>query len=110
MNEQQLQHFIRETALTGGWKYNHFSDSRKDVGGGKMVGDPDAEGFPDLILIKDEQLLAWELKSEKGKLTDAQNDWLFAFENVQKVRSDVVRPRDQDYVLKTLLGGRIIGH
>ena len=38
-----------------------------------------AEGFPDLLMLKGHRLIAAELKSRRGKATDAQHAWLKAF-------------------------------
>jgi hypothetical protein len=59
-------------------------------------------GFPDLILVRDEQMVILELKSEKGKLTESQERWFQALRNVRKVKSTSVRPRDWPLV-ETLL-------
>jgi len=37
-------------------------------------------GFPDLILVREKIIFA-EIKSEKGKLSDAQKEWRDALEN-----------------------------
>lgn len=54
-----------------GWMHYHTHDSRRS-----------AEGFPDLVLVRGDQLIFAELKSEKGKTTPAQDTWLMALENV----------------------------
>jgi hypothetical protein len=69
MTEAQLQDAIRELARIRGWMYFHPYDSRRST-----------PGFPDLILVhpRTGQLIAAELKSATGRLTDAQKQWIGA--------------------------------
>jgi hypothetical protein len=71
---------LRGLARTLGWTCIHVNDSRKEVvdpdtGERKLVGDKDAAGLPDWLLLRDRQI--WiELKKEQGKLNDAQREIL----------------------------------
>lgn len=51
-------------------------------------------GFPDLVLVKPPLMLLVELKTEKGKVTKSQRQWLEALAQVTEVVSAVWRPRD----------------
>ena len=68
MSEKQLQAAIVDYAAKTGWRAYHTYDSRKSV-----------PGFPDLVLIRRERLVAAELKVGRNKPTRAQWDWLEAF-------------------------------
>lgn len=81
MTEKELQQAVLDLARSKGWKAYHTFDSRRSE-----------PGFPDAILIRGERLIAVEFKSEKGKLTEAQTDWLEAFRDVWVVDAIVVRP------------------
>jgi len=49
-------------------------------------------GFPDLVLVRPPRLIFAELKSEKGKLTAAQDDWLGHLERVAGAEVYLWRP------------------
>lgn len=79
MSEAELQKHVLGYARFYGWRAAHFHDSRREVvrrGQRQLVGDSDAAGFPDLVLIRPPELLFVELKSERGRPTDAQRAWL----------------------------------
>lgn len=65
MTEKQLQQHVLDLARLLGWRAYHTFDSRHS-----------AAGFPDLVLIKPPRLLFVELKSDKGKLSSAQVEWI----------------------------------
>lgn len=50
-------------------------------------------GWPDLVLARGERLLIRELKTERGVVSDAQQEWLAALERVG-VDAKVWRPSD----------------
>ena len=65
MTEKELQANVVELARLMGWRHYHTYDSRHSP-----------EGFPDLILIRLGRLIFAELKSEHGRITQTQKDWL----------------------------------
>lgn len=68
MTEAEFQRNVIDLAKTLGWLVHHDrGDYRECIG-----GDP---GFPDLVLAKGGRVVFLELKSEKGKVTDAQWAW-----------------------------------
>ena len=81
MTEKQLQQAVLDLARRMGWRCYHTFDSRRSE-----------PGFPDIIAIRGERLVAIELKSDTGKLTDAQVEWLTAFNEVWTVDAIVIRP------------------
>lgn len=64
-SEKQLERAIVELAKLNGWLIYHTRDSRGSVA-----------GFPDLTLVRGIRLLFIELKTEKGKVSKAQQEWL----------------------------------
>lgn len=77
-SERSFQEAVIEYAELHGWRVAHFADSRRDVGGGVLVGDVRASGAPDLILARDGVFLLAELKSERGRIRPNQRPWLAA--------------------------------
>lgn len=83
MSEKAFQASVVEYARLKGWKVAHHHDSRRQVRPGVLVGDSDAAGLPDLLLCREERLSFVELKTEKGRLSQAQVDWLTSLERVE---------------------------
>lgn len=92
-SESGFQQAVIELAKRLGWRIAHHHDSRRQVRPGVYVGDKDAAGLPDLILVRDGVLLFAELKSATGKLRPAQRDWLEALAAVAERAPDVVGVR-----------------
>jgi hypothetical protein len=68
---------VEALARHGGWAIFHAPDNRP----GRRTGRPqqvvgDTTGFPDLILLRDRELIVAELKTDKGRLGPGQQDWL----------------------------------
>lgn len=60
----------------------------------------DAKGWPDLVLVRDRVIFV-ELKTNKGRISDAQDEWIMALETAgQEVY--VWRPSDWDEVVEVL--------
>ena len=75
--ESDWQETVMDYARLKGWKVVHFHDSRRQRGG-KLVGDADAAGWPDLVLIRGRHVLFRELKTERGRLSGPQAEMLDA--------------------------------
>src|SRR5215207_8891459 len=83
--EKPWQTQVTNLATHYGWKCSHFHDSRRQVirrGRPVVIGDKDAAGFPDLVLVRGPELLFVELKTDKGRTTPAQNEWIAALQLV----------------------------
>lgn len=66
-NEKEWQELVTGFAKLHGWQVFHHLDSRGTEA-----------GWPDLVLIRPPELLIVELKSERGKVTSAQEATLAA--------------------------------
>ena len=110
MSESALQQQLFHLLKLGGWTYAHFHDSRRQVRPGIFVGDKAAAGFPDVIAVRGPQLLALELKSEKGQLTLDQKEWIDALDHVEDVWARVVRPSELDGFAGLLTSQNLRGH
>ena len=73
--EKDFQAAVLDLAHVLGWSTAHFHDSRRQVKPGVFVGDADAAGFPDLVLVR-ERVVFVELKAESGRLSKAQLRWV----------------------------------
>lgn len=67
------------------------------------------KGWPDLICCRQKgtawEMVALELKSEKGKLTEEQEDWLGILDKVPGITAKCVRPSDWEEIERILKGG-----
>jgi hypothetical protein len=81
MTEAELQNCVRDCATLFGWKYYHPWLSVKS-----------AKGYPDCTLVRGNRLIFAELKSARGKVTEAQSEWLMALGAVPGVECYVWTP------------------
>jgi hypothetical protein len=94
---------VVELAGLTGWRVFHVNDSRRQVAGGRLVGDVLARGFPDLVLChpKRGHLLVRELKVGRNRLTAEQQAWLDALRDCD-VDAGVWRPEDWPRIERVL--------
>ena len=109
VSEKAFQTAVIDLARSAGWLVGHLHDSRRQVAPGKFVGDRDAAGLPDLILVKGARLLLVELKAEKGRLRPAQQQWIKALQAVESDAAGRVmvrewRPSQWDEIVQLLTG------
>jgi len=90
VKEADWQRQVVAWAKRAGWHVHFVWDSRHS---------PD--GWPDLFCVRGDRMLALECKTQKGRTTDAQDEWL-AWLNAAGVDGWVVRPSDEDLVRRTL--------
>ena len=83
IKEKTFQQQVIQLAELKGWKHYHTYNSKRSVA-----------GFPDLLMIKENRIIIAELKSQKGKLSEAQKEWLMAFIDTEKVEVYTWRPSD----------------
>lgn len=91
MSEADLLGWIATSARMLGWLCYHTHDSRRSEA-----------GFPDVCLVRGDRLIFAELKTLRGKVTDAQQRWLDAFAGVPGVVVHVWRPDQLDEILGIL--------
>ena len=60
-------------------------------------------GEPDLRMVRNGKLLFWELKSDKGKVSTSQQEWLDALALVPGIDVRVVRPTDLEEAYRFLV-------
>lgn len=83
LTEKQFQATVVNLATILGWgPIYHTFDSRRSN-----------PGFPDLVLLRGGELIFAELKTDTGKLTDAQKRWIAS---LRLVRERLTRITGQD--------------
>lgn len=73
-----------------GWRCYHTHDSRRSE-----------PGFPDLVLVRGSRIICAELKTDRGKLSPAQDEWLALLRNT-RAEVFVWRPSDWTEITKEL--------
>jgi hypothetical protein len=77
MTESELLNAVLDLARVFGWRTAHFRAALTRHGWRTPV-QGDGAGFPDLVLVRGSRVIAIELKSDTGNLTDEQRIWLDA--------------------------------
>lgn len=97
ITEAQFQQQITDLCDWLGLRWHHETDSRKSK-----------KGFPDLVICG-QRLIFVELKSEKGRVTKAQQEWLDDL-RAAGIEAYVWRPSDLQMATGVLqqLSGRTI--
>lgn len=67
ISEKAFQAQVIQLAALHGWLCYHTFDSRRS-----------AAGFPDLVLVRDGRVIFAELKTERGKVSAHQRQWIDA--------------------------------
>lgn len=76
-SEDDWLHAAGEALSYNGWWWIHARPSRTTDGGWVTATQGSgASGFPDITAVRGRRLLFIELKSTRGKVTAAQQDWL----------------------------------
>jgi hypothetical protein len=94
MSESEFQSQVIELAQLFRWRVAHFRPGLTQSGRWCTAVQADGAGFPDLVLVRDGVLLFAELKSEKGRLSESQIEWIGELGNVQAIRVYLWRPSD----------------
>jgi hypothetical protein len=94
-SEREWQAAVVDLACLYGWRIAHFRPGHTARGWRTPVA-VDGAGFPDLVLVRDGELVFAEPKGQAGRVTPAQRQWLDALERVPRVRAEVWRPSDFD--------------
>lgn len=94
MNGRDLQKLVIAKARTRGWLVGHFPTIQGRNGIWRTPVAADGKGFPDLLLLRDRQLIV-EIKGDGDRLRDEQETWLMAF-RLAGVETYVWRTADWD--------------
>lgn len=103
-SESDFQKQVIQLARLYKWRAAHFRAAMNRRGQWQTPVQADGAGFPDLVLVRDRVIWA-ELKSEKGKLSPEQEQWIARLKAAgQEVY--VWRPKDWNEIVTTLGGER----
>ena len=91
ISEKDFMESIVQLARNTGWMVYHPYDSRRSE-----------PGFPDLVMTKPKRLVIAEIKTEKGKTTPAQDQWLSTLRTARGVKVKLWRPSDWPEIERTL--------
>ena len=104
MTERDLQDWIVAAARLLGWRVAHFRPAWTEKGR-RTAGAYDAQGWPDLVLVRDRVVFA-EVKVQRGRLQPDQAHWLDALreagQEVYVWRTDDWLSGDIEAVLKSV--------
>lgn len=90
MTERDLEYFVRAAAQRFGWFRFHVYRSKGSE-----------PGWPDEVLLRPPEMIVAELKSAKGKVTEAQERVLAMLEACG-IETYIWRPSDLDAILERL--------
>ena len=96
-SEKDFMSSVIEVAELGKWLIYHTYDSRRSQ-----------PGFPDLVLCKDGRVIFAELKSQKGPIRKAQQEWLDNLQMNNSVEVYLWRPADIDGIHGLLLDKKTV--
>jgi hypothetical protein len=74
--EADFQKAVTDALTILGWRWIHYRPGRSSRGWRTPLSG--AKGFPDVVAVRGDRVVFIELKSETGRLTDDQADWLLA--------------------------------
>ena len=87
ISEAELSRAVVALAELRGWRV--FTISQTKAAG---LRSHSAIGWPDFVGVRAERMLAWEFKSEKGRIRPGQREWLQALQKVEGCSTAFVRP------------------
>ena len=104
ISEESFSSTVEDLLKTFGWRYVHSRPARTLSGWvTALSGD---KGFVDFTAVRDGVCLFIELKSDKGRLSEGQREWMTELIKVAAISSGVqyrvFRPNDFDQILEVL--------
>lgn len=93
--EAEWQQTVTAALSAFGWHWMHVRRTRGK--GGKWTTSTSQPGWPDLVALRGAHVLGIELKSETGKPTEQQLEWLGRFSRLVGGRGWLVTPADPSW-------------
>ena len=91
ISEKEFESQVKDLARLYGWKYYHTWRS---------IHSP--AGYPDCVLVRPPRLIFAELKSEIGKVSPKQQEWLDILAQCPQVEVYLWRPSDFEQIADIL--------
>ena len=76
ISEDSFTSSVIDYARIKGWRVAHFRPAQTKDGKWRTAVQGDGKGFPDLVLLRGDRIIFAELKSEVGKASEEQIDWI----------------------------------
>ena len=83
------------------WRTAHFR-AAQTVKGWRTPVQGDGNGWPDLVLLRPPRLIVAELKSDTGRVSEEQSNWIAQLAEVPGLEVHIWRPSDWETVYTTL--------
>jgi hypothetical protein len=99
-SEAGFQRAVIDLARLMGFRVAHFR-AAQTARGWRTPVQADGAGFPDLVMVRGNRIIAAELKAQAGRVSDEQLAWLDALA-AAGCESYVWRPRDWERVVHVL--------
>ena len=100
--EEALQSKVLALAKLYGWQ-RHHQRAGYQPGTQRWISAISGEpGYPDLVLVRGNRLIFAELKSDKGRLSPGQKEWIALLQGIPSIEVYVWRPKDWDEIEATL--------
>ena len=90
LSERDFQERVLHYARLNGWLCYHTFDSRKST-----------PGYPDLTLVRPGELVFAELKTEKGRVSQAQQGWIDLLDTTE-AQAYIWKPSDWPVIEEVL--------
>lgn len=99
--EAAFQSQVLSYATLRGWRTFHTRTAMNKRGQYRTAVAGDGAGWPDLFLVRADRAVAAELKTDTGRVSPKQRDWLAALA-AAGIETHVWRPRDWDELTEVL--------
>lgn len=103
-SEDEFMRQVLKLAKVYGWKTAHFRPGMNRRGQWQTAVQGDGKGFPDILLIRGDEIMVVELKVGMNVVTAEQADWIAAFAGA-KVPTFVWRSGDWMLIEYSLKNG-----
>jgi len=101
MTEADFLNQVIDLAHLYKWRVAHFRPGQRSDGTWYTAIQGDA-GFTDLVLVRQPRVIFAEVKSDKGRLSPEQRDWITALDLCPGVETFIWRPRMWDDIVGIL--------